>query len=58
MRRLSLVSIVSLLFLFVSMGVVRGQIEWEKGENRIPNSDFEEDKAGLEPLGWTLEDGT
>jgi len=58
MKFLDLLLVVSLLLLFMSMGAFGGQVEWEKGENRIPNGDFEEDKAGLEPLGWSLEDGT
>ena len=47
-------------FLLLSVGVAglsRAQ-DWEEGENRIPNSDFEGDANGTEPAGWTLEDGT
>lgn len=30
---------------------------WKKGENRIPNSNFELDNLGSAPSGWTLDNG-
>jgi hypothetical protein len=32
--------------------------DWEKGENRLENGDFEMDSKGSPPTRWTLEDGT
>jgi hypothetical protein len=52
------------LILFISLGLLIGNMQaigvddWDKGENRIPNSDFEVDANGAIPTGWTLEDGT
>jgi hypothetical protein len=50
----------SLCLLLLPFGIVglSSAQDWDKGENRIPNSDFEMDPNGAEPTGWTLEDGT
>jgi hypothetical protein len=57
MRLLKLFLTISFIFLLGSIGAVSAQ-DWEVGENRIPNPDFEIDAAGGNPSGWTLEDGT
>jgi hypothetical protein len=57
MKWLSLCLIVFSLLSFGIVGLSSAQ-DWDKGENRIPNSDFEMDPNGAEPTGWTLEDGT
>ncbi len=31
--------------------------DWEKGQNRLLNSDFEGDEIGKEPVKWALEKG-
>jgi hypothetical protein len=58
MKWLSLCLIVLLMLLVGSAGILVAQDDWDKGENRIPNSDFEVDSNGAQPTGWTLEDGT
>lgn len=57
MRFLCFIAAILLMPLIGSMAAVVAQ-DWEEGENRIPNPDFEVDSAGAEPTGWTLEDGT
>lgn len=57
MKWLSLCLILLLILTVGIVGVVEAQ-DWEIGENRIPNPDFEKDRVGFEPSGWNLEDGT
>ncbi len=57
MKWLSLCLIMLLILTVGIVGVVEAQ-DWEIGENRIPNSHFEDDGVGFAPTGWTLEDGT
>jgi hypothetical protein len=58
--RMKLSSLCFTAFLLLSFGIagLSSAQDWDKGENRIPNSDFEMDPNGAEPTGWTLEDGT
>jgi len=58
MKWLSLCLAVLLLLSVGILGVSSAQDDWDRGENRIPNSDFEVDSNGAVPTGWTLEDGT
>jgi hypothetical protein len=56
MKWLSLCLIILLILSVGIVGVVVAQ-DWEIGENRILNSDFENDVVGGQPAGWTLENG-
>lgn len=57
MKWLSLCLTMLLILTVGIVGVVEAQ-DWEIGENRIPNSHFEDDGVGFAPTGWTLEDAT
>ena len=49
------------VFLLLSVGAIGtagAKDDWDIGENRIENSDFEADPKGGGASLWTLEDGT
>jgi hypothetical protein len=59
LKVLSLCLVIFLLLLLGAVGTVSAQDgDWEKGENRLENGDFEMDSKGSIPTRWTLEDGT
>ncbi|MGQ9608344.1 MAG: hypothetical protein ACUVWN_03515 [bacterium] len=43
-----------ILLIFIS---IMANADWEKGQNRILNSDFEGDEIGKVPVKWALEKG-
>lgn len=53
---ISIIFIAFILVLFISPETFAAK--WAKGENRIPNSTFENDTVGGTPADWNLEDGT
>jgi hypothetical protein len=49
------------VFILLSGAVIEAvgaEGDWEKGENRLENGDFEMDSKGSPPTRWTLEDAT
>ena len=58
MKALSLCLTVFLLLSVGAIGTAGAKDDWDIGENRIENSDFEADPKGAGASLWTLEDGT
>ena len=54
-KELSLCLAISLLLLVGIPGMAGAVDDWNKGENRILNSGFEDDKVGEPPNEWSLE---
>lgn len=48
---------ISLLLLIGIMVAVGAGDDWNRGQNRIRNSDFEGDEVGQPPKEWTLKKG-
>jgi hypothetical protein len=57
-EKLSLYLTVFLLLSVGAIGTAGARDDWDIGENRIENSDFEADPKGAGASRWTLEDGT
>ena len=57
MKELGLYLIIFLLLLAGVAGMAKAQDYWKKGENRIINSDFEEDAVAGLPAEWALAKG-
>lgn len=45
------------IYIFLIFISTMANADWEKGQNRILNSDFEGDEIGKEPVKWALEKG-
>ena len=58
MKLLSLCLIMFVLISFLTLETATAKDKWNKGENRIRNSNFENDTVGAPPAEWNLEDGT
>ncbi len=46
-----------IMCIFLALISIVANADWEKGQNRILNSDFEGDEVGKEPVKWALEKG-
>ncbi len=57
MEKLSLHLVISLLLSVGIIGTVSAEDVWNRGENRLRNSDFEADSVGEPPAEWELEKG-